>query len=134
MSKANTSNEVVSLDLKEKRQYNCHILHCVDEISGYVKASVIKNQEPETILKTLSKIWVQEGPGYPTEGWFSDNGGEFRNSVMLEAASKLGIKLFLTAGNSPWSNGKNERNHYSCDMTIDKLGSWVELNIDAGLK
>ena len=40
---------------------------------------------------------------------------------MLETAAKLGIKLFLTAGNSPWSNGKNERNHYSCDMTIDKL-------------
>ena len=31
------------------------------------------------------------------------------------------MSIFLTAGNSPWSNGKNERNHYTCDMTIDKL-------------
>ena len=22
---------------------------------------------------------------------------------------------------SPWSNGKNERNHYTCDQTINKL-------------
>ena len=72
-------------------------------------------------MKTITKIWIQEGPGYPSRGWFSDNGGEFRNSAMLETAAKLGIKLFHTAGNSPWSNGKNERNHYSCDMTIDKL-------------
>ena len=40
---------------------------------------------------------------------------------MLEAAVKSGLQLSLTAGNSPWSNGKNERNHYSVDLTIDKL-------------
>ena len=40
---------------------------------------------------------------------------------MLEAAVKSGLTIFLTAGNSPWSNGKNERNHYSVDITIDKL-------------
>ena len=121
MSKANTSNEVVSLDLKEKREHKSHILYCVDEFSGYIRAAVIKNKEPETILKTLTRIWIREGPGQPSKGWFSDNGGEFRNPIMMEAASKLGIKIFLTAGNSPWSNGKNERNHYTCDVTVDKL-------------
>ena len=89
--------------------------------TGYIRAAVIKNKEPETILKTLTKIWIREGPGDPSKGWFSDNGGEFRNPVMMEAASKLGITIFLTAGNSPWSNGKIERNHYSCDVTVDKL-------------
>ena len=101
--------------------HKCHIFYCVDEFSGYIKAAVVKNKEPETILKTLTRIWVREGPGHPIKGWFSDNGGEFRNSIMMEAASKLGLKIFLTAGNSPWSNGKNERNHYSCDVTVDKL-------------
>ena len=43
---------------------------------------------------------------------------------MTEAATKLGLNIFLTDGNSPWSNGKNKRNHYSCDITIDKLMSW----------
>ena len=121
LSKANTSNKVVSLDLKEKRQQNRQILYCVDEFSGYIKAAVLKNKEPETVLKALTRIWVREGPGIPSKGWFSDNGGEFRNSIMMEAATKLGLKIFLTAGNSPWSNGKNERNHYSCDVTVDKL-------------
>ena len=82
---------------------------------------MVKNKEPETILMTLIGIWIQEGPGHPSKCWFSDNGGEVCNSIMMEAAAKLGIKIFLTAGNSPWSNGKNERNHYSCDMTIQKL-------------
>ena len=40
---------------------------------------------------------------------------------MKEMAAKLGIRLFLTAGNSPWSNGKNERTHFTCDRTVDKL-------------
>ena len=121
MAKANTPNEVVSLDLKEMREHKCHILYCVDKFSGYIKAAVIKNKEPETVLKALTRIWVREGPGHPSKGWFSDNGGEFRNAIMMEAAAKLGLRIFLTAGNSPWSNGKNERNPYSCDMTISKL-------------
>ena len=39
----------------------------------------------------------------------------------MEAAFKLGLKIFLTAGNSLWSKGKNERNHYTCYITVDKL-------------
>ena len=92
MSKANTVNEVVSLDLKEKRELKCHILYCVDEFSGYIKAAVIKNKEPETILKVLTKIWIMEGPGQPSKGWFSDNGGEFRNSTVCIS------KLYQSAG------------------------------------
>ena len=36
-------------------------------------------------------------------------------------AAKFGLKISLTAGNSPWSNGKCERNHYSADRTIQEL-------------
>ena len=64
---------------------------------------------------------MREGPGVPSKGLFADNGVEFRNSKMIEMAAKYGISLKLTAANSPWSNGKNERNHFSCDMVIDKL-------------
>ena len=109
LSKANTINEVVSLDLKEKREQKCHILYCVDEFAGYIMAAVIRNKEPDTILKTLTRIGIREGPGQPSRGWFSDNGGEFRNSVMMEAADKLGLNIFLTAGNSPWSDGKKTK-------------------------
>ena len=41
------------------------------------------------------------GPGIPKEGIFSENGGEFKNPVMKEAAAQYGIKLNLTAANSP---------------------------------
>ena len=47
-------------------------------------------------------------------------GGEFRNGVMEEVAAKHDISFHLTAGNSPWSNGKNERSHYTVDRTIEK--------------
>ena len=40
---------------------------------------------------------------------------------MKEMAHKYNIKLNLTAANSPWSNCTNERNHYTCDRTVDKL-------------
>ena len=40
---------------------------------------------------------------------------------MKEAAAKYWINLNLTAVNSPWSNEKNERNHYTVDTTVQKL-------------
>ena len=40
---------------------------------------------------------------------------------MKEVTAKYGISLTLTAAHSPWSNGKNERNHYTCDLTVEKL-------------
>ena len=39
---------------------------------------------------------------------------------MKEVAAKHDISLRLTAGNSPWSNGKNERSHYTVDRIIEK--------------
>ena len=111
MPKATTTNQVVSLDLKEKRKFRKHILYSIDEFSGYMVAEVINNKLPETIIKSFNKKWVREGPGMPEKGIFSDNGGEFKNPIMKEVAAKHGITLNLTAGNSPWSNGKNERNH-----------------------
>ena len=40
---------------------------------------------------------------------------------MKEIAAKYGLSLKLTAAYSPWSNRKNERNHYTCDIIVDKL-------------
>ena len=58
--------------------------------------------------------------GYPKIGFWSDNGGEFRNSKMEEFVNKLGFKIKLMLAFSPWSNGINERNHYNCDVIITK--------------
>ena len=59
--------------------------------------------------------------GYPTIGFWSDNGGEFRNSKMEEFVNKLGFKIKFTQAFSPWSNGINERNHYNCDVIVRKI-------------
>ena len=40
---------------------------------------------------------------------------------MDELVSKLGISINYGPAYSPWSNGINERNHASCDITIKKL-------------
>ena len=59
--------------------------------------------------------------GIPSEGYYADNGSEFRNIKMDEFVGKLGIKIVFGPAYSPWSNGINERNHASCDITIKKL-------------
>ena len=121
MKKATTSNEVISLDLKEFNSENKYVLYMVDEFPGYLKGKVINNKKPETIIKAFNKAWIEEGPGIPKEETMTDNGGEFKNPEFKEMAAKFGLKISLTAGNSPWSNGKCERNHYSADRTIQKL-------------
>ena len=121
MPKAYSTNEVVSMDLKERRDYKKEILYICDEFSGFLVAEVLPNKDPENVIKAFNKRWVNEGPGVPSKGLFADNGGEFKNAKMKELAAKYGITLKLTAAHSPWSNGKNERNHYTCDIIIDKL-------------
>ena len=59
--------------------------------------------------------------GYPSVGFYANNGGEFRNYKMEEFVSKLGIKIEFSPSYSPWSNGLNERNHYSADRIVRKL-------------
>ena len=69
--------------------------------------------------------------GYPTIGFWSDNGGEFRNSKMEEFVNKLGFKIKFTLAFSPWSNGINERNHYNCDVIVRKI---IEEDKKVGLR
>lgn len=59
--------------------------------------------------------------GFPSYGFFADNGGEFANLKLDELATKLGLTLKFGPAYSPWSNGINERNHASADITIKNL-------------
>ena len=65
LAKANTPNEVVSLDLKDWRSESRHILYCCDEFSGYLVRKVIRNKKPDVVWKALDKKWILEGPGIP---------------------------------------------------------------------
>ena len=59
--------------------------------------------------------------GFPSQGFFADNGGEFANIKLEELTSKLGLTVRFGPLYSPWSNGINKRNHASADITIKKL-------------
>ena len=58
---------------------------------------------------------------FPLHGFFTDNGGEFYNIKLDELTRKLRLTVKFDPAYSPWSNGLNERNHASADLTIRKL-------------
>ena len=59
--------------------------------------------------------------GFPTNGFFADNSGEFANVKHDELTSKLRLTVKFRPAFSLWSNGINERNHALVDVTIKKL-------------
>ena len=81
---------------------------------------MLKDKKVETILEKLEMEWCLRY-GYPSVGFYADNGGEFRNYKMEEFVSKLGIKIEFSPSYSPWSNGLNEQNNYSVDRIVRKL-------------
>ena len=58
---------------------------------------------------------------FSTDGFYADNGGEFQNNKVDEFTNRLGLKVEFGLAYSPWSNGINERNHYSCDIIVKKI-------------
>ena len=59
--------------------------------------------------------------GFPSTGFYADNAGEFANMKLDVLTSKLGLTVKFVPSYSPWSNGINERNHASADITIKKV-------------
>ena len=48
-------------------------------------------------------------------------GGGFMNIKMDKLIARLGITIRYSPVYSLWSNGINEQNHASCDVTVNKL-------------
>ena len=111
------TNQIITWDLKEWNDR--YILWLIDSFSRFVKGIVIPNKKKETILKALYYDWCCQ-MGYPTQGFWADNGGEFRNATMIEFVEKCKLSLTFGPSHSPWSNGINERNHGICDVIVKK--------------
>ena len=118
ISRATDFNSVVSFDWKSIGDK--YILWMICAFTKFVKGVVVKNKQLETIVKTLHGSWCMD-LGYPTVGFWCDNRGEFRNMKMEEFVNKLGLTIEFTPSYSPWSNGVNKRNHYSCDVIVKKV-------------
>ena len=73
-----------------------------------------------TVINAMQTAWNTR-IGYPSIGFWADNGGEFRNKEMEEFGSKKGFTVKFGPSYSPLSNGMNERNHYSADFVVRKI-------------
>ena len=63
------------------------ILYIHDECSKLIKGQVINDKKKETIIKGIENKWIigdGAGPGHPSRGYFSDNGGEFLNDDVID--------------------------------------------------
>ena len=81
---------------------------------------LLNNKKADTIIQAITDFW-RMSLGFPTSGFFAGNGGEFSNIKLDELTNKLGTTVKFGLAYSPWSNGINERNHASVDLTIKKL-------------
>ena len=110
--KATDYNSAVAIDLKIAGDN--YVLWMICACTKFIQGRVLNDKNPEIIVKALHRGWCLLYV-YPTVEFWSDNGGEFRNSKMEEFVNKLEIKIRFTLVFSPWSNGVNERNHYNCE-------------------
>jgi len=115
---ASSFNEIVTLDLKQFEDK--YVLWCICAFTKFVEGRLLRNKKAETVINAIEECWNLPFR-IPTLGYHADNGREFNNIKMDELVSKLGISINYGPAYSPWSNGINERNHASCDITIKKV-------------
>ena len=76
-------NQYVNIDLKPVASItgnsndNRQIVYCVDEFSRFTKAGISKNKEAEEVASVIMNKWCLDGPGYPSDAFFMDNGNKF---------------------------------------------------------
>ena len=114
LNMANDFNQILSVDLKIWEDK--YILYMIDVFTRFTIGEIIKNKQPETIVKTMMRQWVKYFG--IMGGLISDNGGEFTSHLMNEVTSQLGVEHHTTGAESPWQNGCNERNHAVCDSML----------------
>ena len=122
LQRSTAFNQVVSMDLKVHA--DCYILWMVDEATRYIRGMVIPNKRPETIIGAMNKLWINgdgAGPGMPEKYFYTDNGREFVNELMLDLLDAHDISLKTTAAYTPNQNGLNERNHGLADVVVTSL-------------
>ena len=91
--------------MKKSGNKEVAILYFHDEFSKLTKGKVIDNKESNTIIKAIESKWIVGGgigPGHPSRGFFSDNGGEFLNEDLIDFAAALDITIRMTAALDEW--------------------------------
>ena len=106
-------------DCKTSTSGNKHILTIIDHLTGWPEAFPIPDKSADTIVATLINQYlpVHMCPRYI----LSDNGMEFKNSLMDQVLQQLGIDRIFSAPYHPQSNGKLEVFHKYLKPTLKKL-------------
>ena len=79
-------NEVVTLDLKEFGS-KC-ILWMINSFTRFIQGKLISNKKADTIIQALMDSWCMSD-GFPSHGFFADNGGAFANIKLDKLTSEL---------------------------------------------
>ena len=107
---------------------NKHILTIIDHLTRWLEAFPIPNKSADTIVATFINEYlpVHMCPQYI----LSDNGTEFKNSLMDQVLQQLGIDRIFSAPYHPQSNGKLEVFHKYLNPTLKKLCEKDPMNWD----
>ncbi len=123
-------NKCLAMDLKIWK--GKPILYIIDCFTRFTVGTVIKSKQPDQVVKALMTHWIRYFQK-PCE-IITDQGTEFTGSEMVEAMSKLDIKIHTTAAYSPWSNGLCERNHALVDNMLERvLNDFPEMDLETAL-
>ena len=98
---------------------NKHILTIIDHLTRWPEAFPIPDKSADTIASTFINEYlpIHMCPQYI----LSDNGTEFKNSLMDQVLQQLGIDRIFSAPYHPQSNGKLEVSHKYMKPTLNKL-------------
>ena len=98
---------------------NKHILTIIDHLTGWPEAFSIPDKSADTIVATFINEYlpVHMCPQHI----LSNNGTEFKSSLMDQVLQQLGIDRIFSAPHHPQSNGKLEVFHKYLKPTLKKL-------------
>ena len=98
---------------------NKHILTIIDHLTGWPEAFPILDKSAATIVSTCTNqyLLVCMCPRYI----LSDNGTEFKNTLMDQVLKQIGIDRIFSTPYHPQSSGKLEVFHKYLKPTLKKL-------------
>ena len=113
----------IAIDLvtncKTSTSGNKHILTIIDHLTGWPEAFPIPDKSADMIVATFINDYL------PVHMWphyiLSDNGTEFKNSLVDQVLQQLGIDRISSAPYHPQSNRKLEVFHKYLKPTLKKL-------------
>ncbi len=120
--------EVIGIDLltlSPSRQGSRYLLVCVDHLTRYIMLAPLKNKTAEAVAHALvTQVFLKHGT---PKVILSDNGLEFKNSVVKEICGQFNVTQAFITPYHPASNGLVERsNRKILEILRPVVGSLLE--------